>query len=62
MLRAPRPMHSILRARFAALLGSVAALAPKNVAPLRRAAKAFQFAGKDADTRLAGYFSWLPPE
>ena len=45
-----------------ALLGSIAALAPKNIAPLRRAAKAFQFAGKDADTRLAGYFSWLPPE
>jgi asparagine synthase (glutamine-hydrolysing) len=51
-------MPSSVRSAF----GSITALIPKTVAPLRRAAKAFQFAGKDDDTRLAGYFSWLPPQ
>lgn len=35
---------------------------PKNVAASRRIAKAFQFAGREADPRLAGYFCWLQPE
>lgn len=41
--------------------GATSAL-PKNSALLRRFAKAFQFAGQEADARLTGYFSWLPPE
>lgn len=44
------------------LLSGVTGALPKNSALLRRLAKAFQFAGKEADTRLTGYFSWLPPE
>lgn len=34
---------------------------PKDVAMLRRIAKAFQFAGESEDARLAGYFCWLHP-
>lgn len=42
-------------------LAGMTGLLPKNISPLRRVAKAFQYAGDDADTRLAGYFGWLPP-
>jgi asparagine synthase (glutamine-hydrolysing) len=50
---APRPMRQAL--------SSATGLLPRDIASLRRVAKAFQFAGKDAETRLAGYFSWLSP-
>ncbi|XVO20190.1 MAG: asparagine synthase (glutamine-hydrolyzing) [Sphingorhabdus sp.] len=42
-------------------LAGLTGLLPKNIAQLRRIAKAFQFADKDADTRLAGYFGWITP-
>ena len=45
-----------------AVIAGATSLLPKNIAPLRRVAKAFQFAGRDSDTRLAGYFCWLPPQ
>jgi asparagine synthase (glutamine-hydrolysing) len=50
----PRPG----RAALAKVTGSF----PKNVSALRRVSKAFQFAEKDSNTRLAGYFSWLQPQ
>lgn len=43
-------------------LSSLTGMLPKNIAPLRRIAKAFQFAGDDPNSRLAGYFTWLQPE
>ena len=45
-----------------ALLSAAAGRLPAGHPALRRVAKAFQYAGQDASTRLASYFLWLEPE
>lgn len=44
-----------------ALLSGAARQLPAGHPALRRAAKAFQYAGQDASTRMASYFLWLEP-
>lgn len=52
---------SWLPAAGRAALSGITGLLPKNIAQLRRIAKAFQYAAEGSNDRLAGYFSWLPP-
>ena len=43
-------------------LAAAAGLLPADRPLGRRIAKAFQYAGEDSDSRLAGYFAWIAPE
>jgi asparagine synthase (glutamine-hydrolysing) len=50
----PKPIREILEAGTRAL--------PKNNVPLRRIAKAFEYAGWSASDRVSSYFYWLHPD